>query len=280
MNMETWKVPIAQPIHHGLCCLSIRITPIVLKQNSQPDCILETDIIKTCTECTNRKFSDLWIECTGLKQTLVNGILEQLFIMTGWGVMTCAGVAVAPSVVIVRRRHEHRWTHLEWSRSCRSRKWNTAFNIHVRAFPCWINTPITHFHYEVRSEFVTVNGSSVCLLPWMRNRFISKPEAWLSHFSSVGVGVEADWLESKGSSVLHLLTFPNVMRAFNTWNRGISEETEPNRDRVIKAIHKISCLFLLPCQHLNLSSWSWNKQNTKPNQHKIQHFKFYKIFLN
>lgn len=117
-NMETWKVPIAQPIHRGLCCLSIRITPIVLKQNSQPDCILETDIIKKCTECTNRKFSDLWIECTGLEQTLVNGILEQLFIMTGWGVMTCAGVAVAPSVVIVCRWHEHRWTHLEWSRSC------------------------------------------------------------------------------------------------------------------------------------------------------------------
>lgn len=105
----------------------------------------------------------------------------------------------------------------------------TAFNIHVRTFPCWINKPITHSHYEVRSEFVTVNGSSMhFILEQTRNQYISKPEAWLSHFSSVGVGVEADWLESKGSSVLHLLTFPNVMRAFNTWNRGISEETESN----------------------------------------------------
>lgn len=58
-----------------------------------------------------------------------------------------------------------------------------------------------------------------------KNDDISKPDAStsFSHFSSVGEGVEDDWLASRGSSVLHLLTFPNVMRAFNTWNRGISE---------------------------------------------------------
>lgn len=67
----------------------------------------------------------------------------------------------------------------------------------------------------------------------------SKPAAWLSHVSSVGVGVEAGVLVSSGSSVLHLLTLPKVMRAFKTWNRGISvgkKQQKQMQDSTVKAV--------------------------------------------
>lgn len=132
-----------------------------------------------------------------LQETLMDGVLQKLLVVVGHG-----RVSAATPTVVTGRHLEHWGTHSKWRESYtgeRETGWDSQ--------KCkYLNT-----------QWCTVVVKEAAFLPAA------------SSSSPVDVGVAAGVVFTS-SSVLHLLTFPNVILAFSTWNRGISAREESPAD--------------------------------------------------
>lgn len=135
--------------------------------------------------------SDLARDSARLQETLMDGVLQKLLVVVGHG---C--VPAASSTLVTDRHLKH---------------WRT----HLKRRQCWTDEKPKEKQVKNHRRATILIHSHV----WWWKLAAFPPAASSSSPEDVGV---AAGVVFASSSVLHLLTFPNVILAFSTWNRGIS----------------------------------------------------------